>query len=63
MSKTPQRQPDLNDAEPTPPEAVQADLDRAAQESRRLDSPARTNDSTIDPERPPEDILKGFHGG
>jgi hypothetical protein len=54
---------DLNDATPTPPEEVQADLDRAKAESHRLDSPRRTNDSTIDPERPQEDILKGFHGG
>jgi hypothetical protein len=54
---------DLNDATPTPPEEVQADLDKAKAESHRLDSPRRTNDSTIDPEKPPEDILKGFHGG
>jgi len=54
---------DLNDASPTPPEEVRADLDKAAQASERLDSPQRTNDSTIDPERPKEDILKGFHGG
>ena len=54
---------DLNDATPTPPEAVQADLDKAKAESDRLDSPQRTNDSTIDPEKPREDILKGFHGG
>lgn len=55
--------PGLNDADPTPPEDVRADLDKAAAESHRLDSPRRTNDSTIDPERPKEDILKGFHGG
>ena len=54
---------DLNDASPTPPQEVQAKLDKNAQESRKLDSPQRTNDSTIDPERPKEDILKGFHGG
>lgn len=55
---------DLNDASsPTPPEDVKAKLDKNAQESRKLDSPARTNDSTIDPEKPCEDILKGFHGG
>jgi hypothetical protein len=30
---------------------------------RNLYSQTRTNDSTIDPERPDEDILKGFHGG
>ena len=54
---------DLNDATPTPPEEVQADLAKAKAQSDRLDSPRRTNDSTIDPERSPEDILKGFHGG
>lgn len=55
--------PDLNDATPTPPEEVRADLARAAAESHKLDSPRRTNDSTLDPERPEEDILKGYHGG
>ena len=55
--------PDLNDANPTPPQEAQAKLEKSEQESRKLDSPARTNDSTIDPERPKEDILKGFHGG
>jgi hypothetical protein len=55
--------PDLNDANPTPPEEVRAELEKAEAESHRLDSPQRTNDSTIDPERPKEDILKGFHGG
>jgi len=55
--------PDLNDAKPTPPPEVQAELEKSAEESHRLDSPQRTNDSTIDPERPKEDILKGFHGG
>lgn len=55
--------PDLNDANPTPPEEARAELEKAEAESRRLDSPQRTNDSTIDPERPKEDILKGFHGG
>ncbi|MEJ8836345.1 hypothetical protein [Ramlibacter sp. AN1133] len=54
---------ELNDATPTPPEEVKADLEKAKAESHRLDSPRRTNDSTIDPERPQEDILKGFHGG
>jgi hypothetical protein len=63
MRKDPPRPSGLNDADPTPPDEVQADLERAAQESHQLDSPARTNDSTIDPERPPADILKGFHGG
>ena len=55
---------DLNDASsPTPPADVKAKLDRNAEESRKPDSPERTNDSTIDPEKPVEDILKGFHGG
>jgi hypothetical protein len=55
--------PDLNDADPTPPPDAQARLDKAAEESRKLDSPQRTNDSTIDPEKPQKDILEGFHGG
>jgi hypothetical protein len=55
---------DLNDASSTtPPPEAQAQLDKNAEESRKLDSPTRTNDSTIDPEKPKEDILKGFHGG
>lgn len=55
--------PDLNNANPTPPEEAKAKLEKNEEESRKLDSPARTNDSTIDPEKPKEDILKGFHGG
>jgi len=62
-TQAPATNADLNDATPTPPQEVQADLDRAKAESHRLDSPRRTNDSTIDPERPQEDILKGYHGG
>lgn len=54
---------DLNNADPTPPEEVKAKLEKAAQESRQLDSPARTNDSTIDPNKPEDRILEGFHGG
>lgn len=55
---------DLNNAsDPTPPEDVKAKLEKNAQESRKLDSPTRTNDSTINPEKPEDDILKGFHGG
>lgn len=55
---------DLNDAsKTTPPEDVKAKLKKSEEESRKLDSPRRTNDSTIDPERPLEDILKGYHGG
>lgn len=55
--------PDLNDANPVPPPEVKIKLAKAEAESRKLDSPERTNDSTIDPEKPKEDILKGFHGG
>lgn len=55
--------PDLNNADPTPPPESQAKLQRDAEESRRLDSPQRTNDSTIEPEKPPRDTLEGFHGG
>jgi hypothetical protein len=55
--------PDLNNADPTPPDEVTAKLEKAAEESRQLDSPARTNDSTIQPEKPAKDILEGFHGG
>jgi hypothetical protein len=55
--------PDLNNANPTPPEDARAKLRQAEEESRRQDSPARTNDSTIQPEKPEEDILDGFHGG
>lgn len=55
--------PDLNNAKPEPPQDAQAELERAEAESRKLDSPGRTNDSTIQPEKPKEDILKGFHGG
>lgn len=54
---------DLNNANPTPPAEVKARLQEAAEESKKLDSPQRTNDSTIDPEKPKEEILKGFHGG
>lgn len=54
---------DLNDAGIEPPPDVKAKLKKAEEESRKLDSPQRTNDSTIDPERPVEDILKGYHGG
>jgi hypothetical protein len=55
--------PDLNDADPTPPPDAQARLDKAEEESRKLDSPQRTNESTIDPQKPKKDILEGFHGG
>lgn len=54
---------DLNDAGIEPPPEVKARLKKTEEESRKLDSPQRTNDSTIDPERPVQDILKGYHGG
>lgn len=54
---------DLNNADPTPPEDVKAKLEKTAEESRQLDSPERTNDSLIDPNKPEKDILEGFHGG
>jgi hypothetical protein len=55
--------PDLNNATPEPPDEAKARLEENERESRKQDSPARTNDSTIDPEKPKDDILKGFHGG
>ena len=55
--------PDLNNAQPTPTEEARAKLQKAEEESRRLDSPQRTNESTIAPEKPERDILEGFHGG
>ena len=55
---------DLNDAsKTTPPEDVKARLKKNEEESRQLDSPTRTNDSTIDPDKPLKDILEGYHGG
>lgn len=54
---------DLNNANPNPPPEAQAQLEENEEASRELDSPERTNDSTIQPEKPPQDILKGFHGG
>ncbi|MBA2964029.1 MULTISPECIES: hypothetical protein [Ramlibacter] len=54
---------DLNDANPTPPPESQARLQQNEKESRLLDSPARTNESTIQPDKPKEDLLEGFHGG
>lgn len=53
----------LTNSNPTPPDDVKAKLEKTAEESKKLDSPKRTNDSTIDPEKPAEDVLKGFHGG
>ena len=55
---------DLNDAsQTTPPEDSKIKLEKAEEESRKLDSPKRTNDSTIDPDKPLTDILEGYHGG
>lgn len=54
---------DLNNANPTPPPDAQVTLRKNAEESHKLDTPERTNDSTIDPCKPKADILKGFHGG
>jgi len=62
-TRDPAAMPDLNNADPTPPPDSQAKLERDAEESRRLDSPQRTNDSTIEPEKPAKDTLEGFHGG
>jgi hypothetical protein len=54
---------DLNNATPTPPEDVKPRLQQNEEDSRKLDSPARTNESTIDPNKPKDKILEGFHGG
>jgi hypothetical protein len=54
---------DLNNPTPEPPEVSKAKLRENAEESAKLDSPERTNDSTIDPNKPTEKILEGFHGG
>ncbi len=53
----------LNNANPEPPEESKAKLRQNAEESHKLDSPARTNDSTVDPNKPEDEILRGFHGG
>jgi hypothetical protein len=55
--------PDLNDARPDPPPATRARLEQEEAKSRALDTPQRTNDSTIDPQKPADEILEGFHGG
>lgn len=54
---------DLNNANPHPPEEAQAKLREAEERSRQLNSAERTNDSTIQPEKPDPKILDGFHGG
>lgn len=54
---------DLTNSDPTPPPESKKKIDKAEEESRKLDTPERTNDSTIAPEKPVDDILKGFHGG
>ena len=53
----------LNNADPVPPPEAREKLDEAARQSSELDSPQRTNDSTIDPEKPDDKILEGYHGG
>jgi len=54
---------DLTNSNPTPPPESRAKIEQTEEESKKLDTPLRTNDSTIDPEKPVEDVLKGFHGG
>ena len=54
---------DLNNMNPTPPQEVKAKLARQEQEKKKQQPAERTNDSEIDPQKPKEDILKGFHGG
>lgn len=54
---------DLNNPSPKPPAQAKARVNETDRESRKLDSPERTNDSTIAPNKPKSDILKGFHGG
>lgn len=53
----------LNDAGIEPPDDVKAKLEKIEKESRKLDSPTRTNDSTIEPDKPENEILEGYHGG
>ena len=50
---------DLNNMNPAIPEDVKETLAIAEVESRKLDCPERTNDSTIDPKRSEDDLLKG----
>jgi hypothetical protein len=54
---------DLNNPSTQPPDVSKEKLRDAAEQSAKLDSPERTNDSTIDPNKPKEKILEGFHGG
>lgn len=54
---------DLNNPTQEPPEESKVKLRKNAEESSKLDSPQRTNDSTIDPNKPENEILRGFHGG
>lgn len=53
----------LNNADPKPPAESREKLEKAEEESRKLDSPERKNDSTVAPEQTKEESLKGFHGG
>ena len=54
---------DLNNAQPKPPAESEAKMRRAEEDSRKLDTPERTNESTVQPDKPADDILEGFHGG
>jgi len=54
---------DLTNSNPHPPPESLEKLKKAEEESKKLDTSTRTNDSTIDPDKPVEDVLKGFHGG
>jgi hypothetical protein len=49
----------LNNPDPLPPSEVNARRDAA--KPQKVEN--RTNDSSIDPTKPKQDILKGFHGG
>ena len=60
---TQQMASDLNNPSPKPPAVAKARFYQMSRESHKLDSSERTNDSTIEPNKPKRDILKGFHGG
>jgi hypothetical protein len=54
---------DLNNVNPKPPKDVKAKLAKKDEEKKKHEPAERTNDSTIDPKMPKDDIMKGFHGG
>lgn len=54
---------DLTNQSPEPPEDAKIRLAKAAEESKKLDSPERKNDSTVAPEKSKEEAMRGFHGG